>query len=221
MANAPEMANAEAGVAEYQTCRNDEADADSRIFACSRILADPAQPKTIVAKVFLNRGDAYFASDKCTEATADYSFVILLGAADPQTHYKRGICYYNAREYHRAVLDATEAIEKKEKEGRQAKGREARDGEARGREAKDREAKDREAKDREAKEGEAKAREAKGREAKGGDLYLYYNLRGDAYKGMGRRKDAIADYRKSLKLEPDSEANKAALDGLKELGAGR
>ena len=97
------------GVVEFETCRDRTAPSDTRIFACSRVISDTAQPVDIIAKAYFDRANAYLAVKQYDNALADFIQAITL---KPNSIYylKRASVYSLKGDNTHALSDVMELI---------------------------------------------------------------------------------------------------------------
>ena len=97
-----------APVDDRQTCAR--ASADVAIAACTRAIASRRYSGSNLAKIYKNRGNAYYDKKDYDRAIADYSEVIRLDPKYALAFYNRGLAYYDKGDLDRAIADSSEAI---------------------------------------------------------------------------------------------------------------
>lgn len=163
-----------------------------------RAIADSDQSLRIdagYANAYLIRGSAFYAKGDSARALADYSKAIQLGFNGSDAHHNRAIVHVLNRKYDLAIADYTEAIRRRPNADSYNNRGHAH-----------------------ASKNDLNRAIADFAAAINSDAtyVLAYVNRGASYERLGRKSDAISDYRKALLLDP---AHKDALSGLKRLGA--
>jgi tetratricopeptide (TPR) repeat protein len=191
------QAAAQSSMSDYQACISPSTERDARIFVCSRIIGDAAQPPDIRSQALEQRARAYLGKNAEDRALTDLTEAIRLDPKNDWAYRTRALLYEEKKDYGRSIADHTERVRVKPSFDSymeraiayQAKG------------DFDNAIKD--------------YSEALRLNAEAFGIFGLYLSRGEAYKAKGDRERAIADYRKHLELvDPKADSVKEILKGL-------
>jgi tetratricopeptide (TPR) repeat protein len=108
LATAPVLA--QSSVREYEACREGTTAAETRVFACSRIIADATQPAEVRVEAQQWRAIAYVAKGDRGRALADLDETIGLSADRSEAYLLRGLLGIVENNHDRAVQDLTKVV---------------------------------------------------------------------------------------------------------------
>ena len=95
---------------EWPAC-NQQVDVESRIRACSRLIADAKQTRKNCGIAYNNRGVAYYTKGDYGRAIAHYDQAIRLDPKNASAYENRSIAYAEKGVCDKAISDFTKAIE--------------------------------------------------------------------------------------------------------------
>ena len=91
-------------------CENDKTPAEAKIAACTRFIDSGPQDNNRLARAYSNRGTGFAVKRDLDHAMADFDRAIDLDASIAAVHYNRGNVWSTKGELERAIADFSQAI---------------------------------------------------------------------------------------------------------------